>query len=192
MDAYELISPKSGKPCGIFVCGKCNLVSTQSLVDRCCQPCDCGKPSRNRFEAKCKDCYEIEYRERREKQLEKAELVEWDGSTMIFSEWVSGYNDGWFDSPEDLLDYLADEDLDDIPEFAFLGKKCVRKLDISRALEWMTEDTYEEAELKVNSDDMNALMAAVEAFNSKYALTYFTHDYSKKIRVLPKKHVTND
>jgi hypothetical protein len=182
MNGYELISPKTGKPCGVFVCGVCNLVTHADLVEKCCKPCDCGKPSRNRFECKCSDCAYIAYTERRAKDLVAAELVEWDGS-MIFSEEVSGCRDGWFDSPDDLLDYLADEEEDNKPEFAFLGRKCVNELNISRAVEQMTEDTYEDAELHIADADWKALLAAVDAFNAKYAVTYYEHDYKQKVRI---------
>lgn len=183
MNSYELISPKTGKPCGVFVCGECNLVTSKDIVERCCQPCKCGKPARNRFESKCSDCVDAEYRERKAKQLDEAELVEWDGS-MIFSEEVSGYRDGWFDSPDDLADYLADEDEDlGKPEFAFLGRKCVRELDLSRAIEQMTEDTYEDAEVCATLEDLARLEEAVTAFNAKYAVTYYDHDYKRKVRI---------
>ena len=182
MNSYELISPKTNKPCGVWVCGNCNLVTAKDLVDRCCEPCKCGKPSRNRFEGKCSDCVNVEYYERRAKQLEEAELVEWDGS-MIFSEEVDGYRDGWFDSPDELLDYLSDEDDENKPEFAFLGRKCVNELDLYRAIERMSEDTYEGAEIHASKEDMEKLTAAVDAFNAKYALTYYEHDYKRKVRI---------
>jgi hypothetical protein len=124
----------------------------------------------------------LDYRERRAKQLEKAELVEWNGS-MIFSEEVSGNRDGWFDSPEDLCDYIADDEEYNMPEFAFLGRKCVNTLDIDRAVEAITEDTFEDAELHVGDSDWAELRAAVDKFNAKYALTYYEHDYSKKVRI---------
>lgn len=183
MNSYELISPKTKKPCGVWVCGECNLVTSKEFVEKCCKPCECGKPSRNRFECKCSDCVDAEYRERRAKQLEKAELVDWDGS-MIFSEEVSGYRDGWFDSPEDLLDYLADEDESNKPEFAFLGRRCVNELDLYRAIERMSEDTYEDAEVCATREDMSRLEEAVNAFNAKYAVTYYEHDYKRKVRVV--------
>ena len=185
MNGYELISPKTGKPCGVFVCGVCNLVTHADLVEKCCKPCDCGKPSRNRFECKCSDCVDIAYAERRAKDLEKAELVEWDGS-MIFSEEVSGHRDGWFDSPDDLLDYLADEEEDNKPEFAFVGRKCVRELDLYSAIERMTEDTYEDAEVCATLEDMTRLEEVVTMFNAKYAVTYYEHDYKRKVRIAAK------
>jgi len=117
--------------------------------------------------------------------LEEAELVEWDGS-MIFSEEVSGYRDGWFDSPDDLLDYLADEEEDNKPEFAFLGRKCVRELDLYSAIERMTEDTYEDAEVCATLEDMTRLEEVVTMFNAKYAVTYYEHDYKRKVRIAAK------
>lgn len=186
MNGYELISPKTNKPCGVFACGVCNLVTHADLVEKCCKPCECGKPSRNRFECRCSDCVDVDYKERRAKQLEDAELVEWDGS-MIFSEEVSGYRDGWFDSPDDLRDFTADEEDEDcIPEFAFLGRKCVSTLDVDQAVERMTEDTYEDAEIHVNDADWKALLAVVDTFNAKYAVTYYEHDYKRKVRIAAK------
>lgn len=183
MNGYELISPKTGKGCGVWACGVCNKVMGEDLVEKCCKPCECGKPSRNRFECKCSDCVDADYAERRAKQLDEAELVEWDGE-MIFSEEVSGYRDGWFDSPDDLADYLADEEEDaDKPEFAFVGRKCVNELDIYRAIERMTEDTYEDAEVCATLEDMSRLEEAVTAFNVKYAVTYYEHDYKRKVRI---------
>ena len=182
MNAYELISPKTGKPCGVVVCGVCNLVTHENLAEKCCKPCECGKPSRNRFECKCSDCFSSDHSKRRARKLDEAELVEWDGS-MIFSEVVIGSRDGWFDSPDDLLDYSEYEEEDNKPEFAFLGRKCIRELDLSRAIERMTEDTYEDAEVCATLEDMSQLEEAVTAFNAKYAVTYYEHDYKKKVRI---------
>jgi hypothetical protein len=183
MSAYELISPITNKPCGVWVCGECNLVTSKDVVDRCCKPCDCGKPSRNRFECKCGDCVNADYAKRMAKKLDDAELVDWDGESMIFTEDVSGSQDGWFGSPDDLADYIADEEEIDKPEFAFLGRKVTRELDIAGAIEQMTDDTYEDAELHIGDDDWKALLAAVDAFNAKYKVTYYEHDYKKKVRI---------
>jgi hypothetical protein len=188
MNGYELINPNTGKGCGVWACGVCNKVMGADLVEKCCKPCECGMPSRNRFECKCSHCAEIEYKERRAKQLEEAELVEWDGS-MIFSEAVNGNQDGWFESPDDLLEYLEsndDEDTEHWPEFAFVGRKCVRELDLYRAIERMTEDTYEDAEVCATREDMAKLEEVVTMFNAKYAVTYYEHDYKRKVRIAAK------
>lgn len=102
---------------------------------------------------------------------------------MIFSEEVSGPRDGWFESPDDLRDYLFDQEFEDKPQFAFLGRKCVNELDIHRAVERMTEDTYEDAELHIANADWKSLMEAVDAFNAKYSVTYYEHDYNRKVRI---------
>jgi hypothetical protein len=102
---------------------------------------------------------------------------------MIFSEVVEGYRDGWFDSPDDLRDYLAEREDEDRVQFAFLGRRCVRELDLDRAIEQMTEDTYEDAEVNASLEDMTRLRDAVDAFNARCAITYFEHDYSKKVRI---------
>jgi hypothetical protein len=119
--------------------------------------------------------------------LEEAELIEWDGESMIFSEEVSGSHDGWFDSPDDLVDYMAGEGDDGCPKFAFLGRKSIKELDISRSVEQMTEDTYEDAELHIADADWKALLAAVDTFNAKYSVTYYEHDYKRKVCVVQSK-----
>jgi hypothetical protein len=119
------------------------------------------------------------------KKLEEAELIEWDGSSMIFCDEWGCHRDGWFDSPDDLLDYLADEELEDIPEFAFVGERIVKELDLDSAIEQMTEDTYEDAEVCATREDMTRLQEAVAMFNAKYSVTYFEHSYKTKIRIRP-------
>lgn len=183
MNSYELISPLTNEPCGVHVCGVCSRVTPKECVDKCCQPCACGKPPRNRFACKCSDCVKAEQEARMKDNLKAAELVEWDGEAMIFSDDVMGYNDGWFASPEDLREYMYDEEIDDGPEFAFIGRKCVSKLDIHRAIDRMLEDTSGDSDLDVTPEDQAALQAAVDAFNEKYAVTYYRKDYKRKVRV---------
>ncbi len=184
MKPYELIHPQTGNPCGVYVCSKCNCVVAEELAEKCCKPCDCGKPSRSRFEDKCSDCWNLHYKEQVNKRLEKAALVAWDGS-MIYSEDVQGHDNGWYSSPDDLLEYLHGRDDEDVPEFAFVGRKVVRSLDIDQALERLTEDTDEDAELHVSPDDIAALNAAVDQFNKKYSVTYYEHEYKRKVRIKP-------
>lgn len=187
MDAYELVSPVTLKPCGVFVCGRCNLVTPRDLVDRCCRSCTCGAKSRNRFEAKCSDCARMEYQLRMQKKLDEATEIEWDGKMMLFSEDISGSRDGWFSCPDEIMEEIEELEADNEdfirPEFVFASQAHVRQLDLSRMVEQMTEDTYEDAGDNISSHDYLELQAAVDKFNAANAITYYTQDYTKKIRI---------
>ena len=187
MNGYELISPKTNKPCGVFVCGVCNLVTHRDLVEKCCKPCECGKPSRNRFECRCSDCAHADYNARRRKQLDAATEIEWDGEMMLYSEDVTGSRDGWHTCPDELMEEIEECEYEDEhferPEFVFASIKKVNELDLSRMVERMTEDTYEDAGDNISSADFMELQKHVDAFNAKNAVTYFDPDYKRKIRV---------
>lgn len=183
MNAYELISPLTGNPCGVYVCGVCNKVVPKVAANNCCKPCACGKPARNRHESRCEDCCDAIHATNMTKRLEDAELIKWDGEAMIFSEDVMGYFDGWFASPDDLREYLYDEEIEDRLEFAFVGRKRVATLDLDRAIEQMLESVSAEAELEIDEADKLALQTAVDAFNAKYAIIHYTHEYKRKVRV---------
>lgn len=182
MNPYRLISPKTNTPTNVWVCSACNrILMDERLANECCKPCQCGQPTRNRFEGKCSDCWDRERHERQLKAMDEAELVEWDGETMLYTDEVEGYHDGWFYSPEELRDYCEDEALE-IPEFAFLGRKRVRKLDLDQAVESMLEDTYDNAELR-DREAYKKLAAEVEEFNKRNAITYYAHEYKRKVRI---------
>ena len=182
MNPYRLISPKTNTPTNVWVCSACNrILMDERLANECCKPCQCGKPTRNRFEGKCSDCWDRERHERLHKAMAEAELVEWDGETMLHTDEVEGYHDGWFYSPEELCDYCEDEALE-IPEFAFLGRKRVRKLDLDQVIESMLEDTYEDASLP-DDKAYKKLAAEVEEFNKRNAIIYYEQSYKRKVRI---------
>lgn len=182
MNPYQLISPKTNTPTNVWVCSACNRVlMDEGLANECCKPCQCGQPTRNRFEGKCSDCWDRERHERQLRAMADAELVEWDGQTMLYTDEVEGYHYGWFYSPEELRDYCEDEALE-IPEFAFLGRKRIRKLDLDRAIESMLEDTYEDASLP-DDEAYKKLAAEVDEFNKRNAIVYYEHSHKRKVRI---------
>lgn len=187
MNSYELISPKTNKPCGVFACGTCNRISAKDLVDHCCAPCKCGQPSRNRFEGKCDECTNREYREYRRAQLDKAEVIEWDGSMMLLSTDLVNSRDGWYTCPDEVLEEIADCEADDEhferPEFVFASYPKVNKLELGHLLEQMCEDTYEDAGDSISNADVAELQRHVDKFNEANAITYYEPDYSKKVRI---------
>ncbi|WP_230690830.1 hypothetical protein, partial [Streptococcus pneumoniae] len=58
--------------------------------------------------------------------------------------------------------YMDDEEINDGPEFAFVGRKCVSELDIHRAIDRMLEDTPGDSDLDVTPEDQAALQVAVD------------------------------
>lgn len=191
MNPIQLRDPRNDKPVNVWVCTECRMpLQDEGLAERCCQPCSCGKPTRNRFEAKCSDCWDLHYSERRNEQMEKAELVEWDGETWILSEDGLGNQDGWFAGPDELLEYCHDQGIEP-PEFAFVGRKRVKKLDFDQAVESMLEDTYDGADLR-DLEAYKKLAAAIEEFNKANAITYYDPCYKRKIRITDAKPTSQE
>ena len=110
MEAQELYL-KDGKPTGVFYCGKCRIVhKQQESAEECCSVpvCACGKEM-PRYLAKCSDCSEVERAEKRSKEIAAAEKVEsWDG--FVWADWLGGA-DGYFDSVDDLVSSLEDDEV---------------------------------------------------------------------------------
>lgn len=187
MNSYELISPKTDKPCGVFACGVCNRIVAKKLIDTCCAPCKCGQPSRNRFECRCDECANADSRNRRQALLDKAEEIEWDGEMMLLSTELVNSRDGWYANPDEVLEELAERethgDRFERPVFVFASRKMVRGLDLGHLLEQMCEDTFEDAGDSISDAAVKELQRHVDKFNEANAITYYEPDYSKKVRI---------
>ncbi len=117
--------------------------------------------------------------------MRDADLVEWDGSSMIYSEDVSGPQEGYFASPDEFADYCEEEDIA-TPEFAFACTARTLELNLRQCLD------AAEAAMEWNPDEfgtihyygMAKLEGAVWAFNeaNKHVRTYEA-DYTRKIRI---------
>lgn len=185
MNPQELLNPE-GRPCGVYVCGKCGTVLAKDLAEKCCKPCDCGKESTNRFQAECWDCTRERIADRMRKRLEEAEEIEWDGEMMLLSEDLPNSRDGWYSYPDEAAEAISwrlEDDPDfEPPQFAFASEKRVKGLDLDSAIETMMDDTYEDAEWPSNGSTAE-LQKHVNEFNSEHSITFFEPDYKHKIRI---------
>lgn len=185
MNSYELLSP-SEEPCGVYVCGKCNLVRAKELAEKCCQSCECGKESMNQFQAECWECYRARLAKRMRERLDEAEEIEWDGEMMLLSEDLPNSQDGWYYSPEDVAESISWRQEDDPdfepPEFVFASEKRIKGIDLSRAIDSMLDDTYEDVDYP-SKESTAELEKCVAEFNAKHSITYFEPDYKHKIRI---------
>lgn len=90
--------------------GQCKIIhKTQSDADQCCDwKCSkCGAKT-DRFSTQCSSCWDVVRAEGRAKRLAAAELVtEYDG--WICCDSGCGSQDGYFQSIEDYVDYIARE-----------------------------------------------------------------------------------
>lgn len=185
MNPYELLHPR-GKPCGVYVCGKCNLVRSKDLAEKCCQPCKCGKESMNQFQAECRECYSSRLANLAKERLKKAEEIEWDGEMMLLSEDLPNSRDGWYDSPEHVAEEIERRQEDDTdfesPEFVFASEKRIKGIDLGMAIDSMLEGTYEDVDYP-SKESIADLEKCVAEFNAKNSITYFQPDYKHKIRI---------
>ena len=177
-----------GTPSKVWYCGKCRLTAhDESMANRCCDPrCDsCGEPC-SQYSSVCESC--------RRKQIEASEverrakatvLDSWDG--CIYAEGY-GYQDGYFQSIEDLLEYLeeADDDLE-WPRYAYVCEPeqiaIVDAGSIYDNFEWPDGMDY---------DDLNGTKefeAAVDAFNkvNENVVAYVAD--MKRVVLIPAKEI---
>jgi hypothetical protein len=110
-----------GKPSRVWYCGKCRMTAhDEAMATRCCNPvCDvCGNPC-SVYSSLCEGCQSKKRAEHEASLRAKATVLDsWDG--WIYAEGY-GYTDGYFNSIEDLLEYMEDVD-DDLewPQYAYV------------------------------------------------------------------------
>lgn len=204
MNAIELFH-QDGKATGVYYCEQCREVShSKSNAERCCKPCECGKPVRSRGYIRCDECDSKYWKEKIAKdaiiRMEKAEIVEfyigavnWDGcpqGVSRCSSYFNGENDGFFIDMEDLLqaaetyrdDKSEDDDDSGLPEFVFCCTERPFKLDLDRALEHALEEMYDVACDAIGGEQ--ELWNAVELFNeTNSSVVTYDVDYKHKVRV---------
>jgi hypothetical protein len=186
MNSKELFTQSDSGlvPTGIFACGKCGTVwgeknkrhgTVKESADNCCvYVCSCGKDAKP-FHTICDDCELKKLSERREERFRKAEKVSsWDD--WIYDDFGGGYQDGFFESLEDALDYYASED-EEPPEFFFLTKEIPFKLDFESVVRNVLEDHHEDAEV----EGLEEITKIVDAWVRDQTLKSYEPDYKRVI-----------
>ncbi len=193
MNGTELFH-KDGRSAGVWYCEKCKYVKrTQAEADECCKQWVCGKCGKEsgQFRTICDECWRAEHRRKEDATLAAATLLpDYDG--WVWSHEVSGYQDGYFPSAQDLAEHCQenpgddeDEDKPYIPEFAHTCNTRTFSLDLSSAIESMCEEGYDEMEEHLSG--VEELQIAVDAFNvlNAAALTVYEADMKHKVAIRP-------
>jgi hypothetical protein len=188
MNATELFH-QDGKTAGIFYCGKCRCVArSQAAAEQCCQnrKCSkCGKDTGSQLKLVCDTCQAVKFLTQEAERFAKADkITEWSG--WVFCEGF-GYHDGYFESIEDLLDFLDDEDnkRQDGESGVTYAWACEADQIVNVSLDDILQNIEADAYEGFDSETLKGLpefKAAIAAFNLANAgeLSY-TPDYSKAI-----------
>lgn len=186
MNATELCFDNGAKA-GVWYCRQCGIPRRDvATAEECCKPyiCECGKElPRKEHRTRCADCTRRQFAERNAKRLAEATLVD-DYDGWICSEEVSGDQDGYFESVEDLLEYCVGYDVE-VPEFAFC---CTRKpfaIDARRVIEFV------EVGMDLEMSDWEPSYAGREEFDAackrfselNVDVCTWSVDYTRKVRV---------
>lgn len=207
MNAYHLYKP-DGTETQLMACEACGTVYGDRLgetsewiammADRCCTPktCKrCGEPdgSNRRFDAYtlpdlCSACRKADDDERHVQRIERAEkLAEWDDWVWVHE--VS-HNEGFFESVEALVEWLADnwedygpEERAEWPAYAFVCKGSVFLLDLEDELYSACEDHHDGAADRLVG--VKELQAAVDRFNEANAHVVTYHPDFRRVVAVP-------
>lgn len=134
---------------------------------RCCDGrCrTCNDPV-ERYHSSCHSCTNKRLAKERREWAARSKPVPYDGG-WIYSDHVSGYNDGYFDSMDALVEYCADEGLM-LPAWVHPCREITPHLDIANSYESMdenfgVEDQYPSSE--ISDADAKALDEIVARIN---------------------------
>jgi hypothetical protein len=184
MNATELYL-KDGRSAGVFYCEKCKIVHrTTAEADQCCMPYHCkgcGKETQ-RYVNICSACFNKQQDKKEAERFAKAaKITKWDG--WVYVEGL-GYQNGYFQSVEDLIDYLTDEEDGNYPQYAWT---CSANHFVNAEISDITERIGDNAYEDFNTEDLNGLQelkAAIAKFNdaNKDAVSY-TPDYTTAVLI---------
>ena len=192
MNPYRIFK-EDGTPLKNFVCGVCHTVKRdEPSAEECCvqPPCTyCGEPVdrvKEHYQKYHWKCWRDDARNREMERLEKATLVEYDGS-FLYAEHLPGGREGYYTDMEELLDEIGDYESEDedapLVMFAFCTNPQRHDIDLGRVLENACDDGYEDMEDHLSG--VEELGAAIDAFNEKnrQALTSYCVDYKRKVAI---------
>lgn len=188
----------------MFACRRCGTTySTNMLIgpdadriayarDQALRCCDnrcrtCNAPVQRHY-SRCDECQDKHRRDERRAWAYRATPVPYDGG-WVYSDHVSGYNDGYFDSLDALVEYVADGANEGLmlPAWVHPCREIYPSLDISGAYESMDDDFGVE-DISVAEripDDLSRQMdALVEKINESLKGTIAYHARFSKVIIL--------
>lgn len=196
----ELWAPGAKRP-SIYVCRRCktgyNLLLLGSdderhahakwQAARCCDArCERCMAPVERYHSRCRDCQSLHLAEQRRAWAKRSRPVEYDGG-WVYSEHVSGYNDGYFDSMDALVEYVEESVSDGItlPPWVIPCREIHPELDLSVAYEHMDDDFCVDdmsPSQEVSDADAKALDEIVARINDGLrSTTGYQADFSRVI-----------
>lgn len=187
MNAIKLTGTKpDGAKVYIWACSKCGYTAgDEKTAEKCCRCLTCGKELERRIVGDCDDCWREKDAKREAELIAKAEKLEkWDG--WVFYDGATNGNDGYFESLDDLVDWLESEgiDPDNWPEYVFCCKVVpfpAVDLDdiVDRILEGLPEEVGRE-----HLKGLDDLEAAIVEFNKRnIELISYEPDWTKVVRI---------
>lgn len=202
MDAFELYN-ETGKPIGIWACGKCrrltlqytgdsSRLNTKESAEACCRPrlCECGQvageySSNNECDYCRKKRWQKEQGEKLSRRIAAAEDVTDTYTGPVYCEGfdVGGWGDGYYADISDLLDAIGGEAEVNPPQWAFACTPDVRTIDARDIIEQICDDGYE-GMIDFLSPSQE-LIAACKKFNedNEQYMTVWHADYERKIQI---------
>jgi len=126
----------------------------------------CGGPA-DQYSAHCRLCFDVKQFKSDQSRLRNAKVVtaEAHGNEWIYCD-GRGYNEGYFESIEDLLQYCDDEQMEPPCYVHPAYPTEAPKIDLGSVLEHLYENEPEGFETS-DLDGIDELEAAVAAFNAK-------------------------
>ena len=170
-----------------YQCEKCgSSYIDKNVADKCCQPklcedCGCEIP-KNHYYIVCDEC--------RAKSEEKKELDRYNKATKYTFESAPKesieyvYNEK-YPHNEGYFDYDEGDDLEYNIKYVYGTKRISPTYDAWDIIESMLEDSFEDANDRVNDEEIDKLQQAIDTFvkNHNGCLDWFEVDYSVVINL---------
>ena len=187
MNPIKLTGTKpDGTEVSIWACGKCGYVRNgEENAKNCCTCSTCGKELKHGAFGDCDDCRRRKWAEREAERIDKAEKLEtWDG--WVFYDGAANGNDGYFESLDDLIDWLEGEGIkpENWPEYVFCCKVVpFPAVDLDDIVDRIMDELPEGYE-REHLVGLDLLEEAINDFNesNKHLISY-KPDYTKVVRV---------
>ena len=159
-----------------YACSKCGRVNQKEFAERCCAGyiCEeCGKPTGGAYRTLCSECWLARENAKTLERAEKATKIPIaDYSGPVWCEGI-GYNDGFFEDTDELIDYCADEEITSLgPVFACHVTKFA--VDADDAIDAVLEEFPEGSE----ASHVDELRTFLDGWNAKQDAEMWEPDHS--------------
>jgi len=187
---------ENGKPTGRFFCEECRIIALDKITaEKCCMPeiCGCGAVIVDKYWTVCRTCIEAHQKSIELERFNKAEKIkESDYTGMVYVDGI-GHNEGYFESTDELREYLFDEYGDEYSDAVEAGETPLHThvwaadsrplVDVCAddVIGIFTGDAYEEFEASdlAGVPELEAACKAFNALNTRFEM--YEHDYKRAV-----------